>query len=158
MLKVSTRALYETGWRERQADARAKGECGKYVGRGRFAEKGGGQQVGSAFSCSSDNEKIKSLYGNYGFWAWLRYWYLDSADFISLMLVDKGYYDYDFTEPKRRRRSTANVKLMSDDEVAAVLSTAIIPGTDTLVHSVKPTTPSALQAEVMEEERKKQHR
>jgi hypothetical protein len=98
------------------------------------------------------------LYGNYGFWAWLRYWYLDSADFISLMLVDKGYYDYDFTEPKRRRRSTANVKLMSDDEVAAMLSTAIIPGTDTLVHSVNPITTSALQAEVMEEERKKQRR
>lgn len=74
------------------------------------------------------------------------------------MLIDKGYYDYDFTEPKRRRRSTANVKLMSDDEVAAVLSTAIIPGTDTPVHSVKPSTPSALQAEVMEEERKKQRR
>lgn len=102
MLKISTRALYETGWRKRQADARAKGEHGKYVGRGRFAEKGGGQQVGSAFQASSDNEKIKALYGNYGFWAWLRYWYLDSADFITMMLLDKGYYDYDFSEPKEK--------------------------------------------------------
>jgi hypothetical protein len=78
--------------------ARKKGECGKYVGRGRFAEKGGGQQVGSAFSVSETDERIKALYGNYGFWSWLRYWYLDNSDKTLLMLMDKGYYDYDYAE------------------------------------------------------------
>lgn len=157
MLKISTRALYETGWRKRQADARAKGECGKYVGRGRFAEKGGGQQIGSAFQASADNEKIKAIYGNYGFWAWLRYWYLDSADFITLMLVDKGYYDYDFSEPKHKKRiNPSEVTILSDAEVAAELSRAIIPGTNKLVHEQKPLSPEQLQAEVIAEEKQKQ--
>lgn len=72
------------------------------------------------------------------------------------MLIDKGYYDYDYTEPKKRRAKTTDNALMSDDEVAAILATAVIPGTDTLVYKSKPLTPEQLQAEVMEEERKKQ--
>ena len=156
MLKISTRALYETGWRKRQADAREKGECGKYVGRGRFAEKGGGQQVSSTFQASADNEKIKTIYGNYGFWAWLRYWYLDSADFITLMLIDKGYYDYDYSEiEKKKRINPSEVTILSDEEVAAELSKALIPGTNKLVHEPNPTSPEQLQAEVIAEEHKR---
>lgn len=98
MFKVPTRTLYETGWRKRQADARAKGECGKYVGRGRFAEKGGGQQVASAFLASVHNERIKAIYGNYCFWSWLRYWFIDSKDYLEMIMLDKGYYDYDFED------------------------------------------------------------
>lgn len=47
---------------------------------------------------------MKSIYGNFGLWAWLRYWYLDSADYITLMLIDKSYYDYDFSEEAIEKR------------------------------------------------------
>ena len=60
---------------------------------GRYEEKGGGQQVGSFFSEATDNEKIKAIYGNYGFWSWLRYWWLDTENYVTFMLMDKGYYD-----------------------------------------------------------------
>ena len=50
----------------------------------------------------TDNGRIKAIYGNYTFEAWRRY--LDSADFVTLMLMDKGYYDYDFLEPKNVRQ------------------------------------------------------
>lgn len=153
-LKASTRALYADGWRSRQAKDATWGERGEYGRAGRFAEKGG-QQVGSAFQCTTHNEKIKAIYGNYGFWSWLRYWYLDSADYVTLMLMDKGFYDYDYSEPKPRKpKRPIDTTLMSDDEVAAILSTAVIPGTDTLVHK-QPLSPSELQAEVMAEEKKK---
>ena len=46
----------------------------------------------------------------------MKYWYLDSANFVTLMLIDKGYYDYDYEEPKKRklevrRPSMSNNKL-----------------------------------------------
>ena len=80
-LKASTRTLDESSWRSRQSKDAAWGERGEYGRGGRFAEKGG-QQAASAFQSSTDNEKIKAIYGNYGFWSWLRYWHLDSADFL----------------------------------------------------------------------------
>lgn len=125
MFKTSTRAFYETGWRSRRGDAEKEGKCGLYVGRGRFAEKGGGQQVGSAFQTSTDNEKIKAIYGNYGFWSWLRYWYLDSVEWLTLAIMDKGYYDYDYqyVEPKDEKK----VRLVedtakSDEQVQSALA------------------------------------
>ena len=127
-------------------------------GRGRYEEKGGGQQVSSFFAEATDNEKIKAIYGNYGFWSWLRYWWLDTENYTSFMLMDKGFYDYDYSEPKPRKpKRPTDTTLMSDDEVAAILSTAVIPGTDTLVHK-QPLSPSELQAEVMEEEKKQEKR
>lgn len=45
---------------------------------------------------SSHNERIKYIYGNYNFWSWIRYWYLDTANQVTLILMDKGYYDYDY--------------------------------------------------------------
>lgn len=51
----------------------------------------------------------------------MRYWYLDSANFVTLMLIDKGYYDYDYEEPKRKR-SSAPTKAKSDAETAKMLS------------------------------------
>lgn len=36
------------------------------------------------------------MYGNYCFWAWFRYWYIDSCNLVTLLLADKGYFDYDF--------------------------------------------------------------
>lgn len=102
--------------------ARANGECGKYVGRGRFAEKNG-QQVTSFFESSSDNEKIKHIYGNYGFWSWLRYWYIDTANQVTMMLVDKGYYDYDFEIKKDIVRQALYEETVKDEsEVRGLLA------------------------------------
>ena len=36
------------------------------------------------------------MYGNYCWWSWFRYFYLDSCNLVTMILVDKGYYDYDF--------------------------------------------------------------
>ena len=51
----------------------------------------------------------------------MRYWYIDSANFVTLMLIDKGYYDYDFEEPKHKKQS-ALTKAKSDAETAKMLS------------------------------------
>lgn len=51
----------------------------------------------------------------------MRYWYIDSANFVTLMLIDKGYYDYDFEEPKHKKQS-APTKAKSDAETAKMLS------------------------------------
>ncbi len=51
----------------------------------------------------------------------MRYWYLDSANFVTLMLIDKGYYDYDYEEPKRKR-SSAPRKAKNDAETKSMLS------------------------------------
>lgn len=62
-----------------------------------------------------------AVYGNSGFWAWLRYWYLDSADFVTLMLMDKGYYDYDYEKPKEKK--ARNISKGSDpDKLKAKLA------------------------------------
>lgn len=104
-LKASTRALYDTGWRKRQAEARAAGECGKYAGRGRFAGKAGGRQVGEALWFTHHNERIVAAYGAYNLWAWLRYWYIDTRDAVTLQLLDKGYYDYDYEPSKDKPKA-----------------------------------------------------
>ena len=52
---------------------------------------------------SSDNERIKALYGDYCFWSWLRYWHLDSTDYITSVSIDKPYYDYDYEYVKPRQ-------------------------------------------------------
>lgn len=78
----------------------------------------------SLFSESTDNEKIKAVYGNYCFWSWLRSWWLDTENYITWMLLDKGYYDYDYTEPKEHfiRRKTYEESVRSDSEVKDILS------------------------------------
>ncbi len=115
---------------------------------GRFAEKGG-QQVGSAFAFSTDNEKIKAIYGNYCFWSWLRYWHLDNADYVTLMLMDKGFYDYDYEVPKEiNKRKTYEESVRSDEEIRDILGR--------FGWGKKPLTAEQLQLEVMEEEKKKQ--
>lgn len=45
---------------------------------------------------SEHNERIKYVYGNYCWWSWFRYWYLDSCNLVTMLLIDKGYFDYDF--------------------------------------------------------------
>lgn len=72
------------------------------------------------------------------------------------MLIDKGYYDYDYSEiEKKKRINPSEVTILSDEEVAAELSKALIPGTNKLVHKPNPTSPEQLQAEVIAEEHKR---
>ena len=145
-LKASTRTLYKSSWRSHRAKDKTWGERGEYGKEGRFAEKGG-QQVGSAFQSSTDNEKIKAIYGNYCFWSWLRYWHLDSADYVLMMLMDKGYYDYDYEVVKEKLVLTAEDKeIWSQEKLHAILG--VKPKKKTL-------TPEELQAEVMGEEKKR---
>ena len=72
------------------------------------------------------------------------------------MLMDKGYYDYDYQKVKPKRKPTKeDTEIWSDDKVAAILGTAMLPNGER-VFKKKPLTPAELQAEVMAEEKKKQ--
>ena len=116
--------------------------------RGRYEEKGGGQQVGSLFAEATDNEKIKAIYGNYNLWSWLRYWFLDTENYVTFMLLDKSYYDYDYEKPSERTEA-ALTAVKSDDELEAKLR-----GIGLNVRPKKKIlTPEELQAEVMGEEK-----
>lgn len=72
---------------------------------------------------SEHNERIKHIYGNYCFWAWFRYWYIDSVNYVTMLLLDKGYFDYDFEKvdapvPVVNWEDT----IKSDEEVQDILS------------------------------------
>lgn len=122
-------------------------------GGGRYEDKGGGQQVGSLFAEAADYDRMKAIYGNNGFWSWLRYWFLDTENYVTFMLLDKGYYDYDYEKPSERTEA-ALTAAKSDDEIAAQLR-----GMGLNVRPKKKTlTPEELQAEVMREEQLKQER
>lgn len=115
-------------------------------GGGRYEDKGGGQQVGSLFSEATDYERMKAIYGNNGFWSRLRYWYIDTENYTTFMLLDKGYYDYDYEKPSERTEA-ALTAVKSDDELEAHLK-----GMGFGVKPKKKTlTPEELQAEVMTE-------
>lgn len=62
------------------------------------------------------------MYGNYCFWAWFRYWYLDSANYVTMILLDKGYFDYDF-EKVDKPTPFVNWEdtIKSDEEVQGIL-------------------------------------
>lgn len=144
------RALYETDWRWRKRHAEKMESGGGASGGGRYEDKGGGQQVGSLFAEATDNEKMKAVYGNNGFWSWLRYWFLDTENYVTFMLLDKGYYDYDYEKPSERTEA-ALTAAKSDAELAEELKRIGL----TPKPKKKTLTPEQLQAEVMKEERKK---
>lgn len=98
------------------------------------------------FGCSTDNEKIKAIYGNYGFWSWLRYWHLDSADFVLLMLMDKGYYDYDYEAVKAPR--TPVLHEQSEERTQRMMDRF---GFGKVKSIKKPLTPAEVQSEIMKE-------
>lgn len=50
----------------------------------------------------------------------MRYWYIDSANFVTLMLIDKGYYDYDYEAPSEKVKAMKAVK--NDDDLKAMLN------------------------------------
>lgn len=83
-------------------------------------------------------------------WSWLRYWFLDTENYTTFMLLDKEYYDYDYEKPSERAEA-ALTAARSDDELEAKLR-----GMGLNVRPKKKTlTPEELQAEVMREEEKK---
>lgn len=63
------------------------------------------------------------MYGDYCFWSWFRYWYLDSVNYVTLLLLDKGYYDYDHVQPEEKKRIvTYEESVKSDEEVCNLLA------------------------------------
>lgn len=83
---------------------------------------------------------MKAVYGGNGFWSWLRYWYIDTENYITWMLLDKSYYDYDYEAAKEKRRLTEeDKKLWSQEKLNAILG----------VGPKKTLTPEELQTEVM---------
>lgn len=105
-------------------------------------------RVGSLFSEATDYDRMKAIYGNNGFWSWLRYWFLDTENYVTFMLLDKDYYDYDYEKPNDRTEAVLTAA-KSDDEIAAKLR-----GMGLNVRSKKkPLTPEELRAEVMAEEK-----
>lgn len=74
---------------------------------------------------------------------------MDNADYVTLMLMDKGYYDYDFEAPKEiQKRKTYEESVKSDEELREILGR--------FGWGKKPMSAEQLQSEVMEEEKKKQ--
>lgn len=75
-----------------------------------------GRQVDSWFSLSTHNDKIKYIYGNYNFWSWFRYWYIDTIYQQTLMIIDKGFYDYEYDNAKKAEPTLKSNKL-NDEEL-----------------------------------------
>lgn len=90
-----------------------------------------------------------AVYGSTGFWSWLRYWWLDTENYTTWMLMDKGYYDYDYERPSEKTKAVMTAA-KSEAELAEQLSRMGFGKAPS-----KPLTPAELQAEVMREEEKK---
>lgn len=52
----------------------------------------------------------------------MRYWYLDTANQVTMMLIDKGYYDYDFERVKAKAQLLYEDTVKSDSEVRGLLA------------------------------------
>lgn len=80
-------------------------------------------------------------------WSWLRYWFLDTENYVTFMLFDKSYYDYDYEKPSERTEA-ALTAAKSDDELASHLK-----GMGFCVKPKKKTlTAEELQTEMMKYE------
>lgn len=79
-----------------------------------------------------------AIYGSYGLWPWLRYWFLDSENYVAFMLLDKGYYDYDYEAVKEPVLTAEDKEIWSQEKLHAILG----------VRPKKTLTPEELQAEV----------
>lgn len=70
---------------------------------------------------------------------------------MTLMLMDKGYYDYDYKEPEVKREVV--IKKKSDKEVSAML--ARFGFKTKLTSEAKPLTAEEMQRIAMEEQKDK---
>lgn len=68
------------------------------------------------------------------------------------MLMDKGYYDYDYSAPEKKQ--SCPVKPKSKEELNSMMARFGFK-TKLRTTEAKPLSPSELQAEVMREEEKK---
>lgn len=118
--------------------------------RGRYEEKGGGQFVNSFTIEATENEKIKAVYGNYNLWSWLRYWYLDTENYVTWMLYDKGFHDYDYTEPKETKpKKKTNTALWSADRMSKIFSKAVNPNTGKSLFDAEEGDAGRIQSEIL---------
>ena len=83
---------------------------------------------------------------------------MDNADYITLMLMDKGYYDYDYEALKEKAKRHENTEERTQN-MAKRFGFGNIRVAGQKAHSADADTQvldaEALQSEVMEEERKK---
>ena len=89
------------------------------------------------------------MYGDYCFWSWLRYWYIDSVNFVTLLLLDKGYFDYDFERsdiPTKYGSFDQTVK--SEEDVQSMLAGFGFCGKK----NKKPETIDEIQKHIIEQE------
>ena len=52
----------------------------------------------------------------------MRYWYIESANFVLLQLIDKGYYDYDYEKVVKTPRIDWKDKVKNDEELHDMLA------------------------------------
>ena len=53
----------------------------------------------------------------------MRYWYIDTANQVTMMLIDKGYYDYDFEHKKAvAKQMLYEETVKSETEVRGLLA------------------------------------
>lgn len=52
----------------------------------------------------------------------MRYWYLDTANQVTMMLVDKGYYDYDFERVKAVKQILYEDTVKNEEETRNLLA------------------------------------
>lgn len=53
----------------------------------------------------------------------MRYWYIDTANQVTMMLIDKGYYDYDFEHKKAvAKQMLYEETVKSESEVRGLLA------------------------------------
>ena len=62
------------------------------------------------------------MYGSYNFWSWFRYWYLDTANQVAMMLIDKPFYDYDYEPIKTKTRLLYEDTVLDESKTRSVLA------------------------------------
>lgn len=88
------------------------------------------------------------MYGNYNFWSWFRYWYLDSCNLVSMIMIDKGYFDYDFEKSEKETVVTYEESRRSDEEIRDIMA-----GFGIGVQRKKPETLEEIQGYLIKEEK-----
>ena len=87
------------------------------------------------------------MYGNYCWWSWFRYWYLDSCNIITMLLMDKGYYDYEFQKTEAYVPPVAwEDTVKTDEEIDGILAMFGMSA-----NRKKPETAEEIQAHILKQ-------